>query len=165
MKIVIVGGVAAGASTAARARRLNEDAEIIVLEQDAFISFANCGLPYHISGDIKERDALLLQTPVSLNATLNIDVRTNHEVTRINRHLKQVSVVDRDNNKQYTENYDKLVLCQAADPLRPPISGIHHPKIFVLRNIPDMDAIIQELDAGARKAIIIGGGFIGIELA
>ncbi len=165
MKIVIVGGVAAGASTAARARRLNEDAEIIVLEQNAFISFANCGLPYHISGDIKERDALLLQTPVSLNATLNIDVRTNHEVTRINRHLKQVSVVDRDNNKQYIENYDKLVLCQGAEPLRPPISGIHHPKIFVLRNIPDMDAIIQELDAGARKAIIIGGGFIGIELA
>ena len=165
MKIVIIGGVAAGASTAARARRLNEDAEIIVLEKDAFISFANCGLPYHIGGDIKDRSALLLQTPKSLNETLNIDVRISHEVTKIDRQLKQLTVVDHQQKKTYTESYDKLVLCQGADALRPPIPGIDHKKIFVLRNIPDMDAIIEEIDAGARKAIVIGGGFIGIEVA
>lgn len=165
MKIVIIGGVAAGASTAARARRLNEDAEIIVLEKDAFISFANCGLPYHIGGDIKERSALLLQTPKSLKQTLNIDVRISHEVTHIDRQLKQLTVIDHQQKRTYTESYQKLVLSQGADALRPPIPGIDHKKIFVLRNIPDMDAIIQEIDAGARKAIVIGGGFIGIEVA
>ena len=165
MKIVVIGGVAAGASTAARARRLSEDAEIVVLEKDAFISFANCGLPYHIGGEIKDRSALLLQTPESLKQTLNIDVRTGHEVTRINRHLKQLTVIDQDQGRNYVESYEKLVLCQGADPLRPPIPGIDHQKIFVLRNIPDMDLIIQEIDAGARKAIVIGGGFIGIEVA
>ncbi|MCK5829900.1 MAG: FAD-dependent oxidoreductase [Methylococcales bacterium] len=165
MKIVIIGGVAAGASTAARARRLNEDAEIIVLEKDAFISFANCGLPYHISGEIKDRNALLLQTPKSLKQTLNIDVRVSHEVTQINRQLKQLTIVDHQQKITYTESYEKLVLCQGADALRPPIPGIDHQKIFVLRNIPDMDAIIQEIDEGARKAIVIGGGFIGIEVA
>ncbi|MEE9337167.1 MAG: FAD-dependent oxidoreductase [Methylococcaceae bacterium] len=165
MKIVIIGGVAAGASTAARARRLNEDAEIIVLEKDKFISFANCGLPYHIGGEIKNRDALLLQTPNSLKATLNIDVRTGHEVTNIDRHLKKITVFDQKQEKTYIESYDKLVLSQGADALRPPIPGIDHQKIFVLRNIPDMDAIIQQIDRGARKAIIIGGGFIGIEVA
>ena len=165
MKIVIIGGVAAGASTAARARRLNENAEIVVLEKDAFISFANCGLPYHIGGEIKERDALLLQTPESLKATLNIDVRTGHEVTNIDRHLKQLTVVDLNHKQTYTERYEKLVLCQGANPLRPPIPGIDHQKIFVLRNIPDMDAIIQAIANGARKAVVIGGGFIGIEVA
>lgn len=165
MKIVIIGGVAAGASTAARARRLNEDAEIIVLEKDKFISFANCGLPYHIGGEIKNRDALLLQTPKSLKATLNIDVRTGHEVRNIDRHLKQITVFDQKQDKTYIESYDKLVLSQGADALRPPIPGINHQKIFVLRNIPDMDAIIQQIDRGARKAIVIGGGFIGIEVA
>ena len=165
MKIVIIGGVAAGASTAARARRLNEDAEIIVLEKDEFISFANCGLPYHIGGEIKDREALLLQTPKSLKATLNIDVRTSHEVTQLDRDLKQLTVVDHKQKRTYTESYEKLVLCQGADALRPPIPGIDHRKIFVLRNIPDMDAIIQEIDDGARKTIVIGGGFIGIEVA
>ncbi len=165
MKIVVIGGVAAGASTAARARRLCEDAEIVVLEKDAFISFANCGLPYHIGGDIKDRNALLLQTPESLRATLNIDVRTGHEVIHINRELKQLTILDRNLDKNYVESYDKLVLSQGADALRPPIPGIDHQKIFVLRNIPDMDAIIQQIDEGARKAIVIGGGFIGIEVA
>ncbi len=165
MKIVIVGGVAAGASMAARARRLNEEAEIIVLEKDTFISFANCGLPYHIGGEIKERDALLLQTPETLKETLNIEVRTNHEVTEIDRKSKQVTVTNLKNNQVYTENYDKLVLCQGAEPLRPPIPGINHPKIFTLRNIPDMDAIIREVDSGAKNAVVIGGGFIGIEVA
>ncbi len=165
MKIVIIGGVAAGASTAARARRLNEDAEIIVLEKDGFISFANCGLPYHIGDEIKDRKALLLQTPNSLKATLNIDVRTSHEVIQIDRQKKQVTVIDHKQEKTYIESYETLVLSQGADALRPPIPGIDHQKIFVLRNIPDMDAIIKEIDAGARKAIVIGGGFIGIEVA
>lgn len=165
MKIVVIGGVAAGASTAARARRLSEDAEIVVLEKDSFISFANCGLPYHIGGEIKERDALLLQTPESLKATLNIDVRTGHEVTHIDRELKQLTVLDRNREQSYVESYDKLVLSQGADALRPPIPGIDHQKIFVLRNIPDMDKIIKQIDAGASKAIVIGGGFIGIEVA
>ncbi len=165
MKIVVIGGVAAGASAAARARRLGEDAEIVVLEKDSFISFANCGLPYHIGGEIKDRDALLLQTPESLKETLNIDVRTGHEVTHIDRHSKQVTVLDLSQSKSYMESYDKLILSQGADALRPPIPGIDHQKIFVLRNIPDMDAIIQQIDEGARKAIIIGGGFIGIEVA
>jgi NADPH-dependent 2,4-dienoyl-CoA reductase/sulfur reductase-like enzyme/rhodanese-related sulfurtransferase len=165
LKIVVIGGVAAGASTAARARRLSEDAEIVVLEKDAFISFANCGLPYHIGGDIKDRNALLLQTPESLRETLNIDVRTGHEVIHINRQLKQLTVLDLSLGKNYVESYDKLVLSQGADALRPPIPGIDHQKIFVLRNIPDMDAIIQQIDGGARKAIVIGGGFIGIEVA
>jgi NADPH-dependent 2,4-dienoyl-CoA reductase/sulfur reductase-like enzyme/rhodanese-related sulfurtransferase len=165
LKIVVIGGVAAGASAAARARRLSEDAEIVVLEKDAFISFANCGLPYHIGGDIKDRDALLLQTPESLKATLNIDVRTGHEVTHIDRQKKQLTVLNQNQNQNYVESYDKLVLSQGADALRPPIPGIDHQKIFVLRNIPDMDAIIQQIDEGARRAIIIGGGFIGIEVA
>ncbi len=165
MKIVIVGGVAAGASTAARARRLNEEAKIIVLEKDAFISFANCGLPYHIGREIKDRSALLLQTPETLKETLNIEVRTNHEVTEINRKAKQVTVTNLKNNRVYNESYDNLVLCQGAEPLRPPIPGINHPKIFTLRNIPDMDAIIREIDTGAHKAVVIGGGFIGIEVA
>ena len=165
MKLLIIGGVAAGASAAARARRLNEEAEIIVLEKDSFISFANCGLPYHIGGEIKDRGALLLQTPESLKAMLNIDVRTSHEVIQIDRHQKKLTVVDLNQSRQYTESYDKLVMAQGADPLRPPIPGIDHQQIFVLRNIPDMDAIIKEIDAGARKAVIIGGGFIGIEVA
>ena len=165
MKLLIIGGVAAGASAAARARRLNEEAEIIVLEKDSFISFANCGLPYHIGGEIKDRGALLLQTPESLKAMLNIDVRTSHEVIQIDRHQKKLTVVDLNQSRQYTESYDKLVMAQGADPLRPPIPGIDHQQIFVLRNIPDMDAIIKEIGAGARKAVIIGGGFIGIEVA
>ena len=165
MKLVVIGGVAAGASAAARARRLSEEAEIIVLEKDSFISFANCGLPYHIGGEIKERGALLLQTPESLKAMLNIDVRTSHEVIQVDRHRKQLTVVDLNQNRQYTESYDKLVMAQGAAPLRPPIPGIEHRKIFVLRNIPDMDAIIKEINAGARKSVVIGGGFIGIEVA
>lgn len=161
----MIGGVAAGASTAARARRLSEGAEIVVLEKDGFISFANCGLPYHIGGEIKDRNALLLQTPQSLKESLNIDVRTGHEVIHIDRQKKQLTIIDRKQQKKYLENYDKLVLSQGADALRPPIPGIDHQNIFVLRNIPDMDAIIKQLDAGASKAIIIGGGFIGIEVA
>ena len=165
MKVVIVGGVAGGASTAARIRRLNEDAEIVVLERDAYVSFANCGLPYHISGDIKERSALLLQTPESLKASLNLDVRTGHEVTEIDRPGKRVSVVERATGRSYHETYDKLVLAQGAAPIRPPIPGVDHPRVYVLRNIPDMDAIKAAVDGGAHSAVVVGGGYIGVEMA
>lgn len=165
MKIVVVGGVAGGASAAARSRRLNETAEIVVLERDDYVSFANCGLPYHIGGDIQERDKLLLQTPVSLRASLNLDVRTGHEVTAIDRKAKSVSVIERASGRRYEESYDKLVLAQGAAPFRPPVPGADLPGVFVLRNIPDMDAIKAVVDRGVESAIVVGGGYIGVEMA
>jgi NADPH-dependent 2,4-dienoyl-CoA reductase/sulfur reductase-like enzyme/rhodanese-related sulfurtransferase len=164
MKVVVVGGVAGGASAAARIRRLNEHAEIIVLERDDYVSFANCGLPYHIGGEIQERSALLLQTPESLKADLNLDVRTGHEVTAIDRPVKCVSVVERATGRGYRESYDKLVLAQGAAPIRPGIPGADHPRVYVLRNIPDMDAIKAAVDGGARSAVVVGAGYIGIEM-
>jgi NADPH-dependent 2,4-dienoyl-CoA reductase/sulfur reductase-like enzyme/rhodanese-related sulfurtransferase len=165
MKVVVVGGVAGGASAAARVRRLNEHAEIVVLERDDYVSFANCGLPYHIGGEIRERSALLLQTPESLKAHLNLDVRTGHEVTEIDRAGKCVSVVERATGRSYRESYDKLLLAQGAAPIRPGIPGADHPRVYVLRNIPDMDAIKAAVDGGARSAVVVGGGYIGIEIA
>lgn len=165
MKIVVVGGVAAGASAAARARRLDETAEIIIFERGQHISFANCGLPYHIGGSIKEREQLLLQTPQSLQAMLNIDVRVGSEVVSIDRNAKTVAVKDVESGHTYSESYDRLVLCPGAMPLRPPLPGIDHPKVFVLRNVADMDRIKADVDAGARSAVVIGGGYIGVEMA
>ncbi|HTT07644.1 MAG TPA: FAD-dependent oxidoreductase [Gammaproteobacteria bacterium] len=165
MKIVIVGGVAAGMSAAARARRLSERAEIVVLERSHYVSFANCGLPYHIGGTIRERGDLLLQTPQTLAGTLNLDVRTGHEVTAIDRTARCLEVKELATGQQYRETYERLVLCPGANPIRPGIPGINHPGIFVLRNIEDMDAIKAVVDAGARSAIVIGGGYIGIEIA
>ena len=165
MKIVVIGGVAAGMSAAARARRLDEHAEIVVLERSQYVSFANCGLPYHIGGAIKERDDLLLQTPQSLKASLNLDVRTGHEVTAIDRTQKAVHIRDLTTGRDYTESYEKLVLAPGAQPLRPALPGLDHPKIFVLRNIADMDQIKAEVDGGAKSAIVIGGGYIGVEMA
>ena len=164
MKAVVVGGVAGGMSAAARLRRLDEQADIVVLERDDYVSFANCGLPYHIGGDITERDALLLQTPLSLRESLGLDVRTGHEVLAIDREGKSVSVRDRLTGEEYAEAYDALVLATGATPLRPPLPGIDHPLIRTLRNIPDMDAIIAILDDGVRSAVVIGGGYIGIEM-
>lgn len=165
MKIVVVGGVAGGASAAARSRRLSEDAEIVVLERDRYVSFANCGLPYHISGAIPKRDSLLLQTPDSLRASLNLDVRTGHEVTAINRGRKTVSVRVAASGESYEESYEKLVLCPGASPLRPDLPGVDHDRVFVLRNIPDMDLIKAAVDDGAGSAVVIGGGYIGVEMA
>lgn len=165
MKIVVIGGVAAGMSAAARARRLDEQAEIVVLERDQYVSFANCGLPYHIGGDIADRDSLLIVTPWHLKETLNIDVRTGHEVVGIDRENKRVTVAERESGNQYTEPYDKLVLTPGANPIRPPLPGIEHPRIFVLRTIPDMDAIKAKVDAAATSAVVIGGGYIGVEIA
>lgn len=165
MKIVIVGGVAGGASAAARARRLDEHAEIIVFERGAHVSFANCGLPYHIGGAIKERDALLLQTPRSLQAMLNLEVRVGSEVVGIDREGKTVTVKTLETGATCTESYDKLVLCPGAAPIRPELPGVDLPGIHVLRNVSDMDAIKAAVDGGAGHAVVIGGGYIGVEMA
>ena len=165
MKLVIVGGVAAGASTAARARRLDEHAEIIVLERGQHVSFANCGLPYHIGGTIADRASLLLQTPDSLKAALDLDVRVGHEVKAIDRAAKQVQVTEVDSGRAYEEASDKLVLCPGASPIRPTLPGIDHPKVLVLRDILDMERLKAEVAGGARNAVVIGGGYIGLEMA
>ena len=165
MKTVIVGGVAGGASTGARLRRLDESAEIVVLERDHYVSFANCGLPYHIGGVIPDRDSLLLQTPESLARALALDVRTGQDVIRIDRGAREVEVRDLAEGRTYRESYDKLVLCPGAEPVRPPIPGGDDPRVDVLRNIPDMDRIIAQLDKGATSAVIVGGSYIGLELA
>ena len=164
MKTVIVGGVAAGASTGARLRRLDESAEIVILEKDHYVSFANCGLPYHIGREIPDRDSLLLQTPESLAKSLALDVRTRQEVVRIDRDAKEVEVLDERQGRTYRESYDKLVLCPGADPIRPPIPGADDPRVDVLRNIPDMDHIITHLERGASSAVVVGGSYIGLEL-
>ena len=164
-KIVIVGGVAGGASAAARARRLSETAEIIVLERGGFISFANCGLPYHIGGDIENRDALILQTPESFNTRFNIDVRIYHEVVAIDKINKTVTVLQVQTGETYKETYDKLLLSPGAAPIKPPIAGIDLPQVYCLRNIPDMDQIIAQIQAQKTEhATVVGGGFIGLEM-
>jgi NADPH-dependent 2,4-dienoyl-CoA reductase/sulfur reductase-like enzyme/rhodanese-related sulfurtransferase len=165
MKVVIVGGVAGGGSAAARLRRLVDGAEIVILERDYYVSFANCGLPYHIGGEIEDRSALLLQTPDSLRSSLDIEVRIGHEVTWIDRKNRRVRVTNRDTGESYYERYDKLILAQGAAPVRPRIPGARHPRVFTLRTVSDMDAIKAVVDGGAECAVVIGGGFIGIELA
>ncbi len=164
-KIVIIGGVAGGASAAARARRLSETAEIIVLERGEHVSFANCGLPYHIGGDIKQREALLLQTPLSFKRRFNVDVRTFHEVVAIDPQARLLTVKMWPSGETYQESYDKLLLSPGAAPVVPPIPGLDNPATFALRNVPDMDRIIAALDS--RKpahATVVGGGFIGLEM-
>ncbi|MGY3571637.1 FAD-dependent oxidoreductase [Vibrio paucivorans] len=164
-KIVIVGGVAGGASAAARARRLSEDAEIIMFERGPFVSFANCGLPYHIGGDIQERSKLLLQTPESFLARFNVDVRVMNEVVAINRHEKTVTIKNLLDGSEYTENYDFLLLSPGAGPVVPPIPGVDNPLTHSLRNIPDMDRIIQTIQMNKPEhATVVGGGFIGLEM-
>jgi len=164
-KILIVGGVAGGASAAARLRRLDENAEIILFERDEYISFANCGLPYHIGEVIKERDKLLVQTPESMNARFNIDVRVNSEVVAIDTSKKVVTV----NSKvkgNYEESYDYLVLSPGGKAIKPNIEGINSKRIFTLRNIPDTDNIKAYVDKkGIDSAVVIGGGAVGVEMA
>ncbi len=164
MKVVIVGGVAGGASCAARLRRLDESAEIIMIEKGPYISFANCGLPYHVGGVIEKREKLLLQTPESFNARFHVDVRVNSEVKSIDRANKTVSVV-RDGHA-YDESYDVLVLSPGSTPIVPNIPGADSDKVKPLWNIPDMDAIIALMNQSeAKTAVVVGGGFIGIEMA
>ncbi|MRX44689.1 FAD-dependent oxidoreductase [Agromyces kandeliae] len=178
MKIVVVGGVAGGASVAARARRLDEFAEIVVLERGDYVSFANCGLPYHIGEVITDRSRLLLQTPESLHESLAIDVRVGAEVVALDREAKTVTVREAATGREYVESYDRLALCPGADPLRPPLPGIDLPGVHVLRNVTDMDEIKAQLDEALAaaasapgrsrtpvKAVVIGAGYIGVEMA
>lgn len=167
MKIVIVGGVAGGASAAARLRRLSEDAHIVMFEKDEYISFANCGLPYHISGVIEDRNDLLVQTKEGMESRFNLDIRNFTEVVSIHREKKIVEVKEVKTGRLYEESYDKLILSPGASPIVPPIPGLSEAKnVFVLRNIPNTDAIMDYLKkCNVKKATVIGGGFIGVEVA
>ena len=164
MKILIVGGVAGGATAATRLRRLSEENEVIIFEKGQYVSFANCGLPYHISGTIDKRDDLLLQTPESLKERYNLDVRVFTEVLSIYTDEKKVSVKNLQTGEIYLENYDKLLLSPGAEPIKPPFEGIDSDKIFTLRNIPDMDKIVAKTK-NAQNFVVVGGGFIGLEVA
>ena len=164
MKIVIIGGVAGGASAAARARRLSEEAEIVLVERGPDVSFANCGLPYHLSGTIAERSKLLIVTPERMRERFKLDVRTHSEVEAIDRAAKSVRIRDLATGRTYDESYDKLILSPGASPIRPPITGLELPGIFTLRNLGDMDRIKAALDGGTRQAVVVGAGFIGLEL-
>lgn len=164
-KVLIVGGVAGGASVAARLRRLDENAKIIMFERDEYISFANCGLPYYIGGSIKERDNLLVQTPEGMKNRFNIDVRINSEVICINAHQKVVKIRSKERG-EYKEQYDYLVLSPGARAIKPDIEGIDSQKVFTLRNIPDTDKIKAYVSAKEiNSAVVIGGGFVGVEMA
>jgi NADPH-dependent 2,4-dienoyl-CoA reductase/sulfur reductase-like enzyme/rhodanese-related sulfurtransferase len=164
-KILIVGGVAGGASAAARARRVDESAEITIFERGPYISFANCGLPYHIAGEIEDRSKLLVMTPEKMRTRSHVAVHVNHEVLSIDRPAKTICVRNNDGSEQ-DFSYDKLILSQGAKPIVPPISGADLPNVFTLRDVPDMDRILAFLDSRKpRTAAIIGGGFIGLEMA
>ena len=165
-KIIIVGGVAGGASAAARLRRLDEGAEIILFERGEYISFANCGLPYYIGGEITNKSALTLQTPESFNARFRVDVRVNNEVTAIDRQAKTVTVKKLASGETYTESYDAIILSPGAAPLMPNIPGIDSRLVFTLRNIPDTYKIRDFIDNNRPKSVIVaGGGYIGLEMA
>ncbi|SPF38626.1 pyridine nucleotide-disulfide oxidoreductase family protein [Candidatus Desulfosporosinus infrequens] len=164
-KVLIVGGVAGGASAAARLRRLDETAEIIMFERDEYISFANCGLPYYIGGTIKEREALLVQTPESMKSRFNIDVRIYSEVIGLDTHNK-VAIIKKRDGSVYEETYDYVVLSPGAKAIRPNIEGINSERILSLRNIQDTDSIKAYVDKDETKsAVVIGGGFVGVEMA
>ncbi len=171
-RIVIVGGVAGGASAAAKARRMSEDAEIVLLERGNDISFANCGLPYHVGGIIPDRARLLVQSPQAMRQRFAVDVRTRSEVIRINRSQKTVVVHDTAKDRQYEQPYDVLILSPGAEPVRPPIPGADHKRVFTLRSLADMDAIKAVVDGGkgekssapAMAAVVVGGGYIGLEM-
>lgn len=165
MKVVIVGGVAGGASAAARLRRLDESAEIVVFERGAYVSYANCGMPYHVGEVIKERKALFVATPESLRTDYNLDVRVRQEVTGIDRGRKRVTVRKLESGETYEESYDKLILSPGAKPFVPKVPGVDLPGVFFLRSIPDMDAIKAFVDADkAHSVLVVGGGFIGLEM-
>jgi len=164
MRVVIVGGVAGGASAAARLRRLDERAEIAIYERGEHISYANCGLPYHVGGAIDRRNALLLQTPASMKARFAIDVHVRHEVIAIDRAKKTVTVRNLETGKTFDDRYDRLVLAPGAKPIVPKIPGIDHPRVLTLRNLADMDRILDTLEGGAKRAVVVGGGYVGIEM-
>ena len=163
MKLVIVGGVAGGATAAARVRRLDEDAEIIVFERSGYISYANCGLPYYIGGVIEDRDELLLVTPEMFKERFNIDVRINHEVTGVDAKKKTITVKTAEG--VVTESYDKLILATGGTPIVPKIKGINKDGVYHVFTVPDADRIVSRLEAGTKSAVVVGGGFIGLESA
>ncbi len=164
MKIIIIGGVAGGASAATRARRLSEAAHIILLERGPDVSFANCGLPYYIGGEIKDRNKLLVVTPARLRERFNLDVRVRSLAVAIDRGTKTVRIQNLESGQEYEESYDKLILAPGAAPIRPPLPGIDLPGIYTLRNLQDMDRIQQTIADGVHEAVVIGAGFIGLEL-
>ena len=155
MKLVIVGGVAGGASAAARARRLSEDAQIVLFERGPEVSFANCGLPYYVGGSIAQREKLLVTTAERLHARFNLDVRTRSSVEAIDRAAKKVRVRDLASGREYEESYDKLILAPGAAPVRPPIPGIDLPGIYTLRNLQDVDQIKARIDQGVKQAVVV----------
>lgn len=165
MKVIIIGGVAGGATTAARIRRMDETAEIILIEKGKYISYANCGLPYYIGGVIEEREKLFVQTPESFGVRFRVDVRTENEVIFIDR-KKKLLTIRRTSEDTYVESYDRLVISTGATPVRPPLPGMNAEGIFTLRNVADTDRIKAYVDRHPiRQAVIIGGGFIGLEMA
>lgn len=165
MKIIIIGGVAGGATTAARIRRSDETADIILIEKGKYISYANCGLPYYIGGVIEEREKLFVQTPETFSVRFRVDVRTENEVTFIDKAKKTVTV-RRPSQDTYEESYDKLLISTGASPVRPPLPGIDSDGVFTLRNVADADCIKAYMDTHPiRRATVIGGGFIGLEMA
>ncbi|MCI9450341.1 MAG: FAD-dependent oxidoreductase [Clostridiales bacterium] len=166
MKTVIIGGVAGGASAAARLRRLDESAEIIILERGDYVSFANCGLPYYIGGSITDKNSLTLQTPESFRARFNIDVRVNNEAVKIDSEDKTVTVKNLKTGEFYTESYDNLILSPGAEPIKPNIDGIDSDIVFTLRNIPDTLNIKEYIEnTKPKSAVVVGGGYIGAEMA
>ncbi len=165
MKLLIVGGVAGGASAAARSRRLSEDAHIVLFERSPDVSFANCGLPYYVGGEIVEREKLLVTRPERLRSRFKLDVRTRSLVEVIDRSAKKVRVRDLASGREYEETYDKLILATGAAPFRPSIPGIDLPGVFTLRNLQDTDRIKEWVDQGVTHAVLLGGGFISLELA
>lgn len=166
MKVIIIGGVAGGASAATRIRRMDEKAEITIIERGKYISFANCGLPYHIGQVISDREKLLVVTPDTLKKTFNITALVEHEAIRINPKEKTVTIRDLAKGRQYEERYDKLVLSPGASPIVPPVEGVDLGGVFTLRNIPDMDRINDHiLEKRPASAVVVGGGFIGLEIA
>ncbi len=166
MKVVIIGGVAGGATAAARIRRLDESAEIVVFEKSGYISYANCGLPYYIGGEIEDREALTLQTPESFYARFRVVMKVRHEVVEIDVKDKNVTVKDLSDGRTFRENYDKLIISTGARPVKPAFSGIDNPRIFTLRTVEDTLAIKNFTEERSPKsAVVVGGGFIGIEVA
>lgn len=165
-KVVIIGGVAGGASAAARLRRLDENAHIVVVERGPYISFANCGLPYYLGGTIQDRAALTLQTPESFKARFNVDVRVFSEAVSIQPDNKTITIHNHNTGEEYEESYDSLILSMGADAAMPPIPGIDSKKVFTVRNIPDTVAVKTYIEEHqAKKAVVAGGGFIGLEVA
>lgn len=165
MKVLIVGGVAGGATAAARLRRMDEKVQIILFERGEYVSYANCGLPYYIGGTISDRDRLFVQTVEGFVSRFNIDIRVKSEVVAVNVKDKTVTVNNLSTKEIYTETYDKLILSTGAEPIKPPLKGIENDRIFSLRNVPDMDKIKNYVDTNCpKRAVVIGGGFIGLEM-